>query len=226
MDVVYLVDIILVTLSLYIPNLNLPDVNVASRPIYIIIIEVLSLIPLQDVLHQFAKSIKSINMTNYYCVLRLNCILRVIRIIYFYHQVNILITSNVYMKVLQLLSYILFIVMTFFSTYCNIFCNIRECDGKNFYCNRSILPSIIEKSVGSGYVTAHADLAWDIIGSLAQVTVFYCIYAVTMAHLTIRFITSYRLQVKYLDRSTIIVTKLKRMELPKKVVSKYFVSDN
>lgn len=220
MDSIYALDIILVGLSLYIPNLHLPDINISSRPIGIIITEIISIIPAQQILPRLNVFANFFNIDQIYCILRLNSVLRVIRIIYFYQQLNTLITTRLYMKVLQLLSYVVFIIMIFYSTYCNIYCGHFGCEQN--YCNLTNITLMIEKAIGSGYDTNETSIVWEIIATFAQVTVFYAIFSMTMAHVTIGIITSYKHQVRYLDRSNIIVVRMKKLQLPQKIVSQIF----
>ncbi|GJQ69697.1 hypothetical protein Trydic_g22269 [Trypoxylus dichotomus] len=218
MDTIYLVDIILVMLSLYIPNLNLPDINISARPLPIIVTEILSVIPLQLILPKINKLVNLFNTEQVYCVLRLNSTFRVIRIVYFYNQVNTQITAKVFMKVLQLLSYMIFVIVIFYSTYCNTYCQIYGCE--QTYCNRSNITLMIEKSIGLGYDATQTNLAWEIIGTVAQVIVFYCIITVAMAHVTIGIIASYRHQIKYLDCSNVLIAQLKKLDLPRTIINK------
>ncbi|KAI4469151.1 cyclic nucleotide-gated cation channel subunit a [Holotrichia oblita] len=202
-------------------DLDMLDKNLNSRPLWIVILEVVSIIPYKELL-----KVALPEATRLQCVICLIKVIRYSRICYFFHKLKTLFHDAVYLKIIEMLCN--FIAVLFFAD--NIFCNLQCFNG---YCSdkqcenfRNIIRLIAELTA-QGQSSYQYTLTWNLVIALAKILVFVLITNLTVAFVSVELIHRYAHQVAFVQEFLIILSREETMSGPRLIrnrITEYYTN--
>ena len=202
-DIAYILDILLNIGTKFIPNLNLPEVRATSRPMAILSLEILSVLPFE-----LSTADNKLN-----CLLRLNRMLRCVNILYFYHRQRNLITSNVFIRVVELWSSVMFAIIITNSWYCNVECDAKSCELNHICSSYQGMTVIATKLTRTGFLNFPKGVTWELSTTILSLAVFLFVFSPAVAFITLHMISILYYQFIYVDTYNIMLKILEGYNL-------------
>lgn len=190
----------------FVPGIKIPEINIAWRPLSILIFEIMSILPLE-------KFIDSNTNTELYCFMRVNRSLRIIRILYFNYQVCGLIDTKLFVHLVCMLMTVLFIVMVNIAIYCTVECVNLDC--KYHPCqNIYLISTFMTRLSTAGNVFFDVDIPWEFTTTLCCIFTFIFVLNIGLGTATVFFINEAAHKISYVHRYNIIKLRHEMFKSP------------
>lgn len=203
-DGLILIDILLTLGGRYLGNLETHDTNWNSRPLWIIVPELLSLFPVRPVTKFFYPT-----HLRLICVISTIKVIRYVRICYFFYRLKRLILSSIYIKAVEMLCNFSMVILLADNIYCNMRCHDDVClDGRcETYDNLFRLTGEFMSNSENSY---EYNIAWNLVIGVSKLVVLFFVTNLTIALISAELIHLHAHQVSFVNEFT---TLLKREEM-------------
>lgn len=185
------------------------DKNLNSRPLWIVVLEVISIIPYRELLKVLVPEAKRLQ-----CVICLIKAIRHTRICYFFYKLKALFYDAVYLKIIEMLCN--FIAVLFFAN--NVFCNLKCYDGyclDEFCLNVRNLIRLITELAAKGQSAYQYTLTWNLTIASAKIVVFVLITNLAVSYISVELIHRYAHQVAFVQEFLIILSREETLSVPR-----------
>lgn len=173
--------------------------NLNSRPLWIMISEILSIIPVNLVVGIFDS-----RPVRYRCLLNITKIIRYLRVYYFFHRTKNLIYGSISVRIVEMLCHFFFILLLSDNVYCNIQCKYGVCEDGHCEIHENIR-RMTGELLGCGQEPYFYSLSWNMIGSAGKLIMFFFISNLTLALITIELIHIFKYQVFFVHKFNTIL---------------------
>ncbi|GJQ78417.1 hypothetical protein Trydic_g22239 [Trypoxylus dichotomus] len=220
-DALIAADILLSLCGRICGRLNMVNVNLNARPLWIIVIEIMSLIPSSEIV-----TLIDPNQLRLICIIAVTKVVRYIRVYYFFHRLRALFYDSLYTYILKMLSNFSLVVLLVDNFYCNLQCCNGVCSDEACLSYKNLVRLAGEMTTFGQYPYVYT-LAWNIITGIAKLFVMFLITNVTIAFASVELIQLHAHQVSFVQEFNAILNRngvAKRSKNLQNQIASYYVN--